>query len=148
MLFCDLRRLTPHPQGFPQWFSRALTLDEQPHQDFPPRDLIDVLADAFFEHTNNYMPLLHRPTFDKGLDEGLHLRDRPFGSVVLLVCANGARWADDPRITDCDGKGRGWRWFEKVEHARWLCFERPKLEDLQTCVVRASGLACMLARAG
>ena len=89
---------------------------------------------------NDFLPLLHRPTFFRNLDEGLHFVDRPFGSIVLLVCACGARFTSDPRVTD-DGRGLGWKWFEKVERARWLVLERPKLEDLQTCVVRSHSWA-------
>lgn len=44
------------------------------------------------------MPLLHRPTFERAIKEGLHLQDPKFGANVLLVCANGARFCDDPRV--------------------------------------------------
>ena len=87
---------------FPKWFSRAVSLEDKPHQDFPPRDLIDHLADKYFEQINVYLPLLHRPTFDKALNEGRHTRNRAFGTIVLLICANGSRWSDDPRVQSED----------------------------------------------
>ena len=121
---------------FPKWFSRAVSLEDKPHQDFPPRDLIDHLADKYFEQINVYLPLLHRPTFDKALNEGRHTRNRAFGTIVLLICANGSRWSDDPRVQSEDGRDPGWRWFEKAEQARWVVLARSTLEDLQTCVVR------------
>ena len=111
-----------------------MTSDETPYDNFPPRELIDHLADKYFENMNNYLPLLHRPTFNRGLNDGLHFRDRPFGAIVFLVCANGSRWSSDSRIPD-DGRFPGWTWFQKVEHTRWMVLERPKLEDLQTCAV-------------
>ncbi|KAF9009903.1 hypothetical protein BDQ17DRAFT_1347115 [Cyathus striatus] len=52
---------------------------------FPPRDLMDELVDAYFEHVNLVLPLLHRPTFKRSIEEGLYLRDDGFGGVVLLV---------------------------------------------------------------
>jgi hypothetical protein len=47
------------------------------------------------------MPLLHRPSFERAINEGLHLQDDKFGANLLLVCANGARYSDDPRVL-CD----------------------------------------------
>jgi hypothetical protein len=42
--------------------------------------------------------LLHRPTFEKEIAEGLHKRNATFGAVVLVVCAIGSRYSDDPRV--------------------------------------------------
>ncbi|KAH9917920.1 fungal-specific transcription factor domain-containing protein [Epithele typhae] len=102
------------------WSQRKeVSKDNPPHSDFPPRDLINQLADAYWDNLEMYTPLLHRPTFDGYLDEGKHLTDRGFGSVVLLS---------------------GWHWFERVDQARWSVLDRPKLEDLQVCVLTASYL--------
>lgn len=102
-------------------------------------EFMKVLADAYFEKLNLYIPLLHRPTFDRQLREGLHLVDEGFGSVVLLVCANGARMSDDPRVADYGPPGLpGWNWFLQVEKARKSIFSPPQLTDLQKCVVRIS----------
>ena len=68
------------------------------HSDFPPDDLMPALWDLFFTRCNMYMPLLHRPTFEQGIADGLHLRDEGFGSTVLLACAIGARFSGDPRV--------------------------------------------------
>ncbi|KAH9935116.1 fungal-specific transcription factor domain-containing protein, partial [Epithele typhae] len=108
-----------------------------PHTGFPPRDLIDKLANAYFDAFNMYLPLLHRPTFNKHLDDGKHLTDRGIGSVVFLVCALGARHVlDDPR-TVVGHKDPGWHWFEHVDRAKWSVRDRPKLEDLQVCLTAA-----------
>lgn len=46
------------------------------------------------------MPLLHQPTFQRGLDAGLHERNRAFGELTLSVCALGARYSSDERVFD------------------------------------------------
>ena len=109
-----------------------------PFTDFPPPDLLTRLIDAYFTHLNIYMPLLHRPSFEKCLQEGLHLREQNFGCVVLLVCANGARWViDDPRAAGSPGGEPGAQWVEQVEAATWSPLARPTVYDLQGCAVSA-----------
>ncbi|OJT05037.1 hypothetical protein TRAPUB_4102 [Trametes pubescens] len=127
------------PNG--QWSLPTAVDDVPPHTDFPPMDLMKVLADAYFEQLNLYIPLLHRPTFDRQLKEGLHLEDEGFGSVVLLVCANGGRMSDDPRVAEYGPPGLpGWNWFLQVEKARKSIFNPPQLTDLQKCVLMSSYL--------
>ena len=106
------------------------------YRNLPPPDLMKKLLDAYFLHYNMFIPILHRPTLEQKIKEGLHLRDQGFGAVFLLVCANGSRVIDDPRVQTDDGRVPGWQWFEQVETARWTYMERPRLEDLQTCAVR------------
>lgn len=60
--------------------------------DYPEPELLAKLIDAYFTKVNLYLPVFHRPTFDKTLASGTHLRDEGFGAVVLLMCAI----ADDP----------------------------------------------------
>ncbi|KAL1945640.1 hypothetical protein VTO73DRAFT_1642 [Trametes versicolor] len=127
------------PNG--QWSLPTAVDDVPPHTEFPPMDFMKVLADAYFEKLNLYIPLLHRPTFDRQLREGLHLVDEGFGSVVLLVCANGARMSEDPRVADYGPPGLpGWNWFLQVEKARKSIFAPPQLTDLQKCVLMSSYL--------
>ncbi|KAI0697711.1 fungal-specific transcription factor domain-containing protein [Cerioporus squamosus] len=113
----------------------AVTPTPSPYRDWPPPDLMEQLVDAFFTQYNRFVPILHRSTLEQGIKDELHLRDRGFGAVVLLVCANGSRVVDDSRVLTDDGRVAGWRWFEQVETARWSYLERPRLEDLQTCVL-------------
>lgn len=103
---------------------------------------MEKLVDAFFTHYNLFVPVLHRPTLEQGIKDELHLRNRGFGALVLLVCAIGSRVVDDPRITVDDGRVAGWKWFEQVETARWSYLEKPRLEDLQTCAVRVRDILC------
>lgn len=99
---------------------------------------MNILVDAFFTHYNFFIPLLHRPSFEQGIKEELHLHDRAFGAVVLLVCANGSRVADGSRDPPGDGNIPGWKWFIQVGTARWSYLEGPRIEELQTCAVSAN----------
>ena len=90
---------------------------------------------------NDFLPLLHRPTFEQGIREGLHLHDEGFGSTVLLVCANGARFSDDPRALLDEREhpqSAGWKWFQQVQMVRKSLLEPPRLYDLQIYAVRRS----------
>ncbi len=104
--------------------------------DFPPPDVMAELIDLYFDQFNAYLPLLHRPTFESELKSGLHVRDRGFGTVVLLVCATGSAWAygslhAEPHQTP------GWQWFNKVSLTQYSLIARPRLYDVQVCAVRS-----------
>ncbi|KAG5341430.1 hypothetical protein C0989_010540 [Termitomyces sp. Mn162] len=51
--------------------------------EFPDEELLYELVGLYFEHVNSHFPLLHQPTFEKALREGLHHVDCHFGSTVL-----------------------------------------------------------------
>ncbi|KAI0644476.1 fungal-specific transcription factor domain-containing protein [Trametes meyenii] len=111
---------------------------------FPPPDLLGALVDTYFATFNTYVPLLHRQTFDQAVAEGLHLRDPGFGAIVLLVCANGARWMDssDPRLSEYGSESKpGWAWFTQVEKARKSPFANLQLYDLQRCILMGEYIA-------
>ena len=114
----------------------------KPHTNFPPEDLMMHLVDRFFTRMNIQIPLLHRPTFEKGIADGLHKRDEGFGSTVLLVCALGSRWSDDPRVIlpgTNSGHSAGWEWFRQVQWVRRSLLSPPRLYDLQICCVSVVG---------
>lgn len=67
--------------------------------EFPPPDIIASMVDSYFTHSNLYFPVLHRPTFQRLLDQNLHRRDYEFGSLLLVVCAIGARFSDHPYVS-------------------------------------------------
>lgn len=96
------------------------------------------LIDKYFTKFNVHIPLLHRPTFEKGIADGLHRRDEGFGSTVLLVCAMGSRWSSDPRVIlpgTNSGHSSGWEWFSQVQWVRRSLLSPPRLYDLQiSCV--------------
>ncbi|KAH9484876.1 ABC-transporter-regulating transcription factor [Psilocybe cubensis] len=101
---------------------------------YPDADLMPSLIDAYFEQMNCFLPLLHRPTFEKLVAEGLHYSDSMFGSVLLLVCAHGARFSEDPRVlskgTDSP-RSAGWKWYEQVNAFRRTLIKRTVLYELQ-----------------
>lgn len=115
--------------------------EHSPHKDFPPPDLLEKLVDLYFQNMNVFSPLLHRPTFEQGIKEGLHLHDEGFGSTVLLVCANGSRFTHDPRVLLEDNQipqSAGWKWFQQVQMVRKSLLAPPRLYDLQIYAVRPS----------
>lgn len=95
--------------------------------------------DLYFVNMNSFLPLLHRPIFEKSLADNLHLRDDGFGAVLLLVVAVGARFSDDQRValpgTDAMHSA-GWAWFNQVQMVRRSLFSPPSLYDLQIYCVR------------
>lgn len=132
-----------------KWFND--TWLSQAHQQlysadsFPDTNLMASLVDLFFKYANTFMPLLHRQTFERGLREGLHLRDEGFGSTVLLVCAIGCRFSDDPRVLAEPGNGQtaGWEYFFRVQATRKaIKMTTPTLYDVQVpCVSQVTACA-------
>ncbi|KAJ7171366.1 fungal-specific transcription factor domain-containing protein [Mycena filopes] len=125
-VFRPWENTTPHPPSF----------------HFPPQSLMHELIALYFTHQNLYIPLLHRPTFERGVGEGLHLRDEGFATTVLLVCAIGSRWSHNPlavpRAGTCVGKhgetgglACGWEWFDQVPLVGNHMFGQATLYDLQ-----------------
>ena len=136
MSFCFI-----HSRIYWQWL-KAFEEDDFPVFDessFPPPDLLDVLVDLYFYHISCHYPLLHEPTVKDSIAAGQHLCHGPFGATVLLVCAIGSRFANDPRVL-LDGSDHphsaGWKWFALVEGVRRLSFAPAKLHNLQVYVVR------------
>ncbi|KAF9023957.1 hypothetical protein BDZ89DRAFT_989559 [Hymenopellis radicata] len=117
--------------SFPQkrqefWNPPPMPRSPPPFYYFPEDDLMASLIDFYFLHDNQFLPLLHRPTFQQAIDGGLHLLDHLFGGTVLLVCALGARFSDDPRVTST-GTTKGWDWYVQVDVLRTL-------EENQACL--------------
>lgn len=97
------------------------------------------LLDTFFIDVNIYFPVLHRPSFERAIAEGEHLRDESFGSVVLLVCALGSRFSYDPRVY-VEGQhtpqAAGWEWFNQVQQTmKVINMDPPTVYDLQMAYV-------------
>ncbi|VDB92530.1 unnamed protein product [Peniophora sp. CBMAI 1063] len=108
-----------------------------PYQ-FPDLDLLTALVDLYFNHQNLFIPLLHRPMFESALIDGLHLKDRGFGAVVLSVCACASRLSDDPRVL-LDGYGAewhsaGWKYHLQIQPT---LLTTPTVYDLQAYALRS-----------
>ncbi|KAJ7686027.1 fungal-specific transcription factor domain-containing protein [Mycena rosella] len=128
-------------KGMP-WSSRRMhywtfdpAKDQRPHTGpyvFPEADLLSALIDLYFIHSNLYYPLLHRPTFERSIAGGLHVRDASFGAVVLLVCAIGSRFSSDPRVCGPEDEPLrcGWKYFDQLTHIIHV-FSRPTVYHLQ-----------------
>ncbi|KAI0058759.1 hypothetical protein BV25DRAFT_1788378, partial [Artomyces pyxidatus] len=119
---------TMHP------WERSSFKNEGRRYDYPEPDLLETLVNLYFANINIFLSLLHRPTFEQGLADGLHLRDDGFGALVLIVCATASRYSDDPRVrlegTD-SWHSSGWKWFVQVEMIRKSLLSAPCLYDLQ-----------------
>lgn len=103
---------------------------------YPEYDLLMHLVNLYFERTNSLIPLLHVPTFMRSLTAGQHYWDPSFGMTVLLVCAIGSRYSDDPRViseTDAEAPGlsSGWHFFNQVPVHRRPLLYKTTLYDLQ-----------------
>ncbi|RPD52803.1 hypothetical protein L227DRAFT_439478 [Lentinus tigrinus ALCF2SS1-6] len=114
---------------------RDVVSDRPLFEELPPPDLLHKLVDAYFDEFNIYFPLLHRPTFDRCIQEGLHVRDDGFCAIVLLVCANGSRWVDDDRLQRNRGHPPGLHWFERAGRVSSVFLEKPSLYDLQALIL-------------
>ncbi|KAJ7670090.1 fungal-specific transcription factor domain-containing protein, partial [Mycena polygramma] len=120
------RRL--HFWGWKPWENPA---PRAPTYTLPPVARMAELIELYFTHQNMYLPLLHRPTFERNIADGLHLRLVPnhgFAATVLVVCAIASRSEMDPDTVDprC-----GWEWFDQVAVVRSQLFGQATLYDLQ-----------------
>ncbi|KIY64797.1 hypothetical protein CYLTODRAFT_467352 [Cylindrobasidium torrendii FP15055 ss-10] len=112
------------------------------HYQFPEPELMASLIDLYFVWRNLFIPLLHRPSFESSVAQGLHLHDHGFASVVLLVCAIASRHSDDPRVllesdTSLGRQSAGWKYFIQVPALETSVFSWPTLHDLQRCALAA-----------
>ncbi|KZT29634.1 hypothetical protein NEOLEDRAFT_1055289 [Neolentinus lepideus HHB14362 ss-1] len=111
-----------------------------PEYQFPPADLVDSLVDLYLQNLNIFYPLFHEPTLREDVASALHLRDHTFASVLLLICALGSRWSDDPRVI-IDGsdsfQSAGWKWFNQVKIVRKPYSVPPSLFEVQTYALTA-----------
>ncbi|KAJ7286898.1 fungal-specific transcription factor domain-containing protein [Mycena rebaudengoi] len=106
---------------------------------FPEQDLMDTLVDAYFTQINPLIFLLHAPTFRRAVAGGLHLHNERFGQIVLVVCALGAKYSNDPRVFLDDANSEhtaGWKWFRQIPTFPTSFITTPSLHDLQLLCLR------------
>ncbi|KAJ6460652.1 fungal-specific transcription factor domain-containing protein [Mycena vitilis] len=106
------------------------TARRTPEYRWPSQARMAELIDLYFLRQNMYLPLLHRPSFERNIADGLHLRDDSFAATVLVVCAIASRWAVDPNTTGLD-LTCGWEWFDQAAAVGNHLFGQPSLYDLQ-----------------
>ncbi|KAJ7662628.1 fungal-specific transcription factor domain-containing protein [Mycena polygramma] len=119
-------RTTPKP-----WTLKPWELAVQEHDlSFPEEHLMTLLVSLYFSNVNAFLPLLHRPMFEQCMGERLYAHDLRFGKVVLLVCALGSLYLDDPSLRG--GREQlAWRWYDQVELCGHLLRKQPTLSDIQ-----------------
>ncbi|KAJ7843127.1 fungal-specific transcription factor domain-containing protein [Mycena olivaceomarginata] len=108
--------------------------EEQPRYVYPDQDLIASLIHLYFETVQPTMPLLHRPSFERSVAEGLHLHDHGFGATLLAVLAIGSRYSDDPRVFVPGSNSSlscGWNFFNQVQVIRKSLFDEPSIYEVQ-----------------
>ncbi|KAL1665450.1 fungal-specific transcription factor domain-containing protein [Schizophyllum commune] len=116
------------------WQIRASDYQEQRMFQFPEDDLMNHLVDLYFKYINPFLPLLHRFTFEGLIRQGEHFKDREFGGVLLLVCANASRYSDDPRVLLPGANSQhsaGWKYYQQVTVVRSNLLKKPTLYELQ-----------------
>ncbi|KAK7022843.1 Gypsy retrotransposon integrase-like protein 1 [Paramarasmius palmivorus] len=113
------------------------TQDHQP-LDFPPQPLLQTLIHTYFTTTNTLFPLLHRQTFEHAVACNLHLHHRPFGYVVLGLCAVASRQVYDPGVLASESwYSAGWKFFSQIPVIKGNLMDQPTVEDVQICVLSA-----------
>lgn len=108
--------------------------------DFPEPKLLAELVQLYFDEYNDFQwPILHRPTVLHSLQNGTHLRDETFGMIILLCCALGSRFSQDPRVVLPNSENwhtAGWKWFRQVQaRRRLILMVPPRVYDLQMACV-------------
>ncbi|KAJ6512850.1 fungal-specific transcription factor domain-containing protein [Mycena sanguinolenta] len=78
------------------WESEAFY--PQPGYVYPPDDLITSLVDLYFINVHPTIPILHRPSFERSVAQGLHRTDNSFGAMLLSILAIASRYSTDPRV--------------------------------------------------
>ncbi|KAJ7758566.1 fungal-specific transcription factor domain-containing protein [Mycena maculata] len=94
--------------------------EQRSHYVYPPRDLIASLLKLYFAHVHPSLPVLHRPSFEQDVAEGLYLKDSKFGATLLVALALASRYSDDPRVL-VDGEttlSAGWKFIAQVQIVR------------------------------
>ncbi|KAF9062227.1 fungal-specific transcription factor domain-containing protein [Rhodocollybia butyracea] len=107
---------------------------------FPEDDLLSDLCTLYFKYVHDFVPVLHRPTFERSITDKLHLRDYDFGTVVLCVCAIASRYSKDPRNFPPSINSElslGWPWYSQISHFQVSFIEPPSLYLLQRCCLSA-----------
>ncbi|KAK7005870.1 Zn(2)-C6 fungal-type domain-containing protein, partial [Favolaschia claudopus] len=100
---------------------------------FPDPDLLTNLVDLYFRHQNLYFPILHYPSTIRAISGELHLRNSSFAAVILLVCAIGSRFSDDPRVQSpgAEPLRRGFEFFDQLPLQLDHIFVTPTICHLQ-----------------
>ncbi|KAF8168658.1 fungal-specific transcription factor domain-containing protein [Mycena galopus ATCC 62051] len=111
------------------WEKEALYI--QPRYVYPADDLIASLLELYFSNFHPTLPILHRPSFERSVAEGLHLTDMAFGGTLLATLAIASRYSKDPRVFADNGAplSAGWKFATQLWGARR--FFEPTIHEVQ-----------------
>ncbi|KAL0576320.1 Gypsy retrotransposon integrase-like protein 1 [Marasmius crinis-equi] len=127
----DLLEVSPSMLGRPEYWEPG-PWETVPSQfasfSFPSEDLLRDLTEIYFKNINILLPLLHRPTFERQVNGGLHNENSMFGAVVLLLSAMYLRGSWSPQST-WNVAGVGVRLAVDIGAHRRPVSERPTVED-------------------
>ncbi|KAG9005820.1 hypothetical protein FRB93_009216 [Tulasnella sp. JGI-2019a] len=113
---------------------------------FPPPDLIRSLIDHCFNDVLPFMPVLHRPSFERQYVEEKHKTDLDFARLLLVVCSVGARTCKDMRVCmaspggEIEWNSAGWMYFTQVYQLTKPVLASARLVDLQIMALSATYL--------
>lgn len=112
--------------------------------EFPEMGLMLHLVECYFDNFNVVLPILHRPSFVRLIEEGLHKVDEHFGSAVLMVCAIGCRCTTDPRVAHevaTSSSCTAWKIFNQISVNRSCktAFVATSVYEAQLYPVRSPG---------
>lgn len=148
--FSDVSRLTSRrPQFWDPLIhhipSRISQVQVNVEYSFPDHDLMWSLIGLYFTQANIFLPVLHRPTFQRLVEELTHLRDPLFATVLLAVCAIASRYSTDPRVLiDNESSSNGWMWMQQILGTRRAnsVLSPPLLYDCQSTCLIAEFMMC------
>ncbi|KAJ7175406.1 fungal-specific transcription factor domain-containing protein [Mycena filopes] len=112
------------------------------HYIFPQPDLITSLVQIYFATLHSTILILHRPSFERSVAEGLYLADHSFGGLLLAVLAVASRYSDDPRVFvegDDTSLSAGWKFAIQLQILRRKAAE-PTIYDVQMYCLMATYL--------
>ncbi|SJL03853.1 uncharacterized protein ARMOST_07210 [Armillaria ostoyae] len=146
--YCDVPSRRPEFWDPLIWHapSRFSQLQVNVEYTFPDEDLLWSLIDLYFTESNIFLPVLHRPCFERSVAELTHLSDPVFAAVLLAVCAIASRYSTDPRVLiDNESSSSGWKWMQQILVGRKAnsFLSPPLLYDCQsTCLIAVFMLGC------
>lgn len=129
-----------------------------PFSAWPAPDLAVQLINLYFNHSNDLLPLLHKPSFFKAYNDQRFNADPGFARVCLLVFAVGAGYSRDPRVlvpkestgrsaggtgASGDQGSAGWIYYHAFGRIVRHRLAPTELYDLQISVVSRSVICCV-----
>ncbi|TFK22121.1 hypothetical protein FA15DRAFT_596705 [Coprinopsis marcescibilis] len=119
-------------------WEREYLYHREPPYTLPDPDLLATLIRAYFDNVHVFLPVVHRPTFEKEVRHHLHLKDPSFAATLLVVCALASRYCKDPRVyIDGDEASAGFKYISQVPLASSVSLVHSSIHDLQRYALAA-----------